>query len=1102
MMNDKDRSLLECLGSKNTVKNITVLGLFASAPAIKMAGALEGLQKEGDERRIHLAVFPSIDKAEEFASDLYNFFPDTEVYLFPASGDAGSKNSIQDSSRKVQRTAAIRAIDNYTDPSSTSKQLVLVADSSAVAEPVLKKMNVRQSILKVAKGDSKSFEEIRQLFFDNGFNKVEFVSEPGQFAIRGSLIDVFSYSNNLPYRIDFFSNEVERITVFDNNTQLSIRELQEVEIYPNLFVNTIRTDSSNILDSGQIPPESVLWLFDSDLYEGQEWFEKTSAYKCVRIGNMLKVNEKESDKTVIRFNTEPQPSFNKNFDILYSDIRKRMDSGYSVEILSDNHAQIERLTSILGKLDTKPKIVNMSLHEGYIDHDDRICRYTDHQIFERYHSISVRRQVEPSERLTLDDLNSFKPGDYVVHINYGVGVFQGLVKTNVNGKVQDAVKLVYQDGDTLLISINGLHRIARYKSKDGEPPKIYKLGSKTWQNLKDRTKSKVKDIARDLIDLYGRRAHTKGFAFSPDTYMQQELESSFMYEDTPDQSKATSAVKEDMELPYPMDRLICGDVGFGKTEVAIRAAFKAVSDNKQVAVLVPTTILALQHYNTFTDRLRNFPCRVDYLSRMRSNQEIKQITDDLATGRIDIVIGTHRLLNKQICFKDLGLLVIDEEQKFGVAAKERLRQMKASVDTLTLTATPIPRTLQFSLLRARDLSIINTPPPNRLPIHTELIDFDEDRVREAILYEMNRGGQVFFLHNKVEDILGVADMVHRIVPKAKVGVAHGQMEPDLLEQRMIDFMQGDYDVLVCTTIIENGLDIPNANTIIINQAQNFGLSDLHQLRGRVGRSNRQAYCYLITPGSLVLTDDARRRLQAIESFSDLGSGFNIAMQDLDIRGAGNLLGAEQSGFVAEMGFETYKKILDEALNELEDERYADALKRGVELPERTEDYVTDCSVETDFELFIPDEYVNVQSEKIRLYKELDSMPDEAAIDRFTSELEDRYGKMPVQVDELISIVRLRHIAQKLGFERIVLKNGMMAAFFISNPLSAYYKGSGKIFDKVMEFIQSQARYSVKQQGEKYYISSKYVDSVRKATVLLSDMLQAVMPQETKVDKNV
>ena len=1075
-MNQKDIFLLECLKPSGTVKTITVTGLFASAPAFKTALAV----KKGGVK-MNVAVFPDIDGAEKFTSDLYNFLPEDEVFLFPSSSDTSSRNSIQDASRKVQRTSAIQAMDKYAESGrKEGKNLVIVACAESVAEPVLKRSNVRRSILKIGVGEKKSFDEIKQLFFDNGFIKREFVSCPGEFAVRGGLMDVFSYSDNRPYRIDFFSDQVERITEFDNNTQLSVKDLQQVEIYPDMSVNTIRTASSSLLDTGQIPSDTVLWLFDSDLYDKQDWFAGTESFKRVLVGNMGK------SAPDIRYDTVIQPAFNKNFDILSADLEKRAEEGYRVEIISDNHSQIERLTSILKKIDPVPKIVNMSLSEGFIDNDDRICRYTDHQIFERFHKVNVKRQVEPSERLTIDDLSSFRQGDYVVHINYGIGIYEGIVRTTVNGREQEAIKLVYKDGDVLLVSVNGIHRISKYKSGDGEAPKINKLGSKTWQNLKERTKSKVKDIAKELITLYGQRSHTKGFAFSADTYMQEELESSFMYEDTPDQAKASRAVKEDMERPCPMDRLVCGDVGFGKTEVAIRAAFKAVSDNKQVAVLVPTTILALQHYKTFTSRLRDFPCTIDYLSRMRSPGEVKQIAEDVASGKTEIIIGTHRLLNKQIHFKDLGLLIIDEEQKFGVSAKERLRQLKSNVDTLTLTATPIPRTLQFSLMRARDLSIINTPPPNRIPIHTELIDFDEDRIRDAVLFEMKRGGQVFFLHNRVENILAVADMIHRIAPQAKVGVAHGQMDGEVLEQRMIDFIEGDYDVLVCTSIIENGLDIPNANTIIIDQAQNFGLSDLHQLRGRVGRSNRQAFCYLITPDTLTLTDEARRRLQAIESFSDLGSGFNIAMQDLDIRGAGNLLGAEQSGFIADMGFETYKKIIDEALDELRSENI---LAPDEESGEEGGDYVTDCTVDTDLELFIPDDYVNVPSEKIRLYKELDSMPDEESIRRFVSELEDRYGKMPQQVCELIGVVRLRHLAQKLGFEKIVLKSGIMVAYFISNSMSPYYRGEGKVFDKVMGYIQRRgAKFTLKQQNDKLYFTAKFIDTVQKATSLLEEML--------------
>jgi len=759
-----------------------------------------------------------------------------------------------------------------------------------------------------------------------------------------------------------------------------------------------------------------------------------------------------------------------------------------VSILSENPNQIERLNQIFSSIEghrVKFTPLSYSLHEGFTDHNSKICLYTDHQIFDRYHRVKTHRSVEKSERLTINDLNSFQIGDYIVHIEHGVGVFGGLVKTNINGKVQEAVKLIYRDGDVIFLSIHGLHRISRYKSKDSTAPKVYKLGTGAWNKLKSQAKSKVKDIAADLIELYAKRRDSRGFAFSPDTYMQHELEASFIYEDTPDQYKTTQAIKEDMEQLYPMDRLVCGDVGFGKTELAIRASFKAVADSKQVAVLVPTTILALQHYKTFSSRLKEFPCRIEYLSRLKSAKQIKEISEDLEKGKIDIIIGTHRLLNKEIKFKDLGLLVIDEEQKFGVAAKERLRQLKADIDTLTLTATPIPRTLQFSLLGARDLSIINTPPPNRLPVQTEIIDFNEELIRDSINFELERGGQVFFVHNRVEDIRSVEDIIRRLCPAAKICVGHGQMEPAALEKVVLDFMMGDYDIMIATTIVENGIDIPNANTIIINQAQNFGLSDLHQLRGRVGRSNKKAFCYLIVPSMLSVTDEARRRLKAIEAFSDLGSGFNIAMQDLDIRGAGNLLGGEQSGFIAEMGFETYQRILSEAVDELRQERGMDAVP-GSPFMHKKEEYVSDCTIDTDLEILIPDDYVSITAEKIRLYKELDAVENEKELSAFMDSVKDRFGPVPEQVKELADTVRLRWLAMELGFEKIVLKNGMLIAYFVSNQMSGYYKSAK--FAGVMGFLQKQnRRFEMKQQSEKLYIIVKRVESIEKAYKLFLEM---------------
>jgi transcription-repair coupling factor (superfamily II helicase) len=891
--------------------------------------------------------------------------------------------------------------------------LVLVSYPQALEEGIPSALALAENSLCIHTGDRLSHDFIKECLFSQGFSKVDFVSEPGQFAIRGSIIDVFSYGENRPYRINFFGDEVENLRLFDYNTQQSIEQRQSINIISCMEGLESLGDT---LGSG-----AVIWnngVSLQGLFSGLPEFI-TGGF------------EKTERKVV--YETVPQPVFNKNFEWLVQDITQKKALGYRVCILSENTAQINRLDEIFESQGCRKPFVEYitaSLHEGFVDHENKVCLYTDHQLFERQHRVKLRRSVEKSEQLTINDLSGFRIGDYVVHIDHGVGIFGGLVKADINGKPQEVIKLIYRDNDVLFVNIHGLHRISRYKSQEGSAPKIYKLGSGAWSRLKQQTKNKVKDIARDLIKLYSQRYATKGFAFTPDTYLQHELEASFIYEDTPDQLKATQDVKQDMEQPHPMDRLICGDVGFGKTEVAIRAAFKAVTDGKQVAVLVPTTILALQHYQTFSERLANFPVTVSFISRLKTAGEIKEILAHLEEGKVDIIIGTHRLLNSDIKFKDLGLLIIDEEQKFGVAAKEKLRQLKLNVDTLTMTATPIPRTLQFSLMGARDLSIIQTPPPNRLPIQTEVQLFDEDLIKEAIALELERGGQLFFVHNRVEDILSVADILQRIWPGLRIGIGHGQMAPKVLEKVLLDFICGDYDLLLATSIIENGIDIPNANTIIINRAHTFGLSDLHQMRGRVGRSNRKAYCYLLVPQNITLTEDAKRRLSALEAFTELGSGFNIAMQDLDIRGAGNLLGGEQSGYIAEMGFEAYQRILEEALAEMNENTVG---------PEK--EYISDCTIETDLEVMIPDDYISQVPEKIRLYKELDNMREEDQLQRFFAGLEDRFGPVPDPLKQLGYVVRLRRIAIKLGFERIVLKNGIMLAYFINNPQSSYYKST-------------------------------------------------------------
>ena len=1036
------------------------IGLFLSARWF----VVSGLDHDG----IQMIVMPDRESAEYCAVDLYNLIDGDCVFFLPDSGRRLEKSNYK-ASLSVQRTSAIGKIIDHKEG-----KLILVTYPSALEEGVPAPADIKDSLLKLNVGDEISHETIVESLFASGFERVDFVAEPGQFAIRGAIVDIFSYSYNDPFRISFFGDEIDSINIFDCNTQLSKEKVVSAEIYPDLTPSD-EAGETVVQLADILPADTLLWLDSSDMYKERAFFPLLDRFRKI----YLEVPLSRQNEPSIKFSIAPQPTFNKNFELLTEDIRKRLEEGYRVRIYGEKQSQLDRLRSILSQNSgIMPEFIpHCNIHNGFIDHENKVCCYSDHEIFDRFHRVTIRRTVEKSEQLTINDLTSFAIGDYIVHIDYGVGIFGGLVRMKDDkGRMHEVVKLTYKDNDVVFVSVHSLHKISRYKSKDSEPPKIHKLGSKVWQSLKASTKSKVKDIAKDLIQLYAKRKSSKGFAYSPDSYLQQELESSFMYEDTPDQEKAVQAVKRDMEDECPMDRLVCGDVGFGKTEVAVRAAFKAVADSKQVAVLVPTTILALQHFKTFQNRLKDLPCNVDYVSRLRTAKEIADIQRRLKAGTLDIVIGTHKLIGKGFEFKDLGLLIIDEEQKFGVSAKEKLRQLKASVDTLTLTATPIPRTLQFSLLGARDLSIISTPPPNRIPVQTEIMLFDDDEIRKTIRYELNRGGQIFFVHNRVEELQSVYDILHRIVPDMKICVAHGQMEAKVLENKILDFMAGDYDMLLCTTIIESGLDIPNANTIIINQAQNIGLSDLHQLRGRVGRSNRRAFCYLIVPPLVSISDDARRRLKAIESFSDLGSGFNIAMQDLDIRGAGNLLGAEQSGFITDMGFETYQKILAEAMEEL-------GVETGITTKTASENFVSDCTIETDQLALIPDSYIDMTAEKIRIYKELDSISSEKGLADMKSRLTDRFGTMPVELERLFDIVRIRQLGKSLGFEKIIVKNGVLIGFFISNPLSQYYRSDK--FSKVLESVSAHPNvFEVKQPDGRLRIVVRNVDSLEKAYKIL------------------
>ena len=1047
---------------------------------------------------IHCFVAEDKDAAAYLASDLYALLDSERVMFLSSSFKRSIRVGQADPTGTVQRTATLNAVRNFG-----SGYLVVCTYPEALAETVVDEREMNRSCITVSTGDKLSPEFLVETLEAAGFERVDFVYDPGQYAVRGGIVDVFSYAESRPYRIDFFGDEVDSIRLFEISSQLSSERLQRVEIIPNLQAD----DNSRVSFAGFAGTEVTYWIDDpsyavrrmNDIRVGLLSDGVESAEVDRRVVSGSRFMDEIAGNTVLwrrgtpperanmvelNFGTSPQPAFNKNFGMLADDISSRTADGYSVCILSENKAQIERLENIFhqsgaGAVCFEP--LSVTLHEGFVSTRLKMCCYTDHQIFDRYHRYKLRGEISRDESLTVAELNSLKIGDYVVHVDHGIGRFGGLVKTVENGKEYESIKLVYRDGDVLLVNVHSLHRISRYKSGDGAPPKIYKLGSGAWQRLKNATKKAVKDIARELIALYAKRKASPGFAFSPDGYLQHELEASFEYEDTPDQQRAVEAVKHDMESDRPMDRLICGDVGFGKTEVAIRAAFKAVTDGKQVAVLVPTTILSLQHYRTFSHRLRDFPVRVEHLSRTKSSRETSQILADLAEGKIDILIGTHKILGKNVHFRDLGLLIVDEEQKFGVGSKEKLRQLSVNVDTLTLTATPIPRTLQFSLMGARDLSVISTPPPNRQPIITESHLFGEEVIREAIETELARGGQVYFVHNRIEDLQTLQGMIARICPKARTAVGHGKMNPQELEKLIMDFIYGEFDVLIATTIVENGIDIPNANTIIIDDAQNYGLSDLHQLRGRVGRSDRKAYCYLLTPPDELLTGDARRRLQAIEEFSDLGSGFNIAMQDLDIRGAGNLLGAEQSGYIADIGFETYQRILSEAMAELRNEGVdlhglpdADRLTGGT-----SGNYVDDTVIETDVQAQLPDDYIGQAAEKLRLYRELDSLTREEDLQAFERRLVDRFGPLPQPAVELLNVVRLRREAIALGMERVKVKNGLMIVQFVSDSSSAYYKSD--LFMGVLRYVTSHPqKFVLRQNNNRLAMTVRSISNIESA----------------------
>ena len=1057
---------------------------------------------------VHVFVAEDRDAAAYLLNDFYNLLDERQVYFFPSSWKRSAAYGAEDAQGVVQRTATMHAVRNFTGKG----YLVVCTCPEALAERVADAEALQRETITVRVGDRISIEVLEQALVDASFTRVDFVYEPGQYSVRGGIVDVFSYSESKPYRLDFFGDEVDSIRRFNISSQLSSDRLERVEIIPDLNAGT--PAAAKVSFARFAGAEASWWFYDADFVlrrvndirrrtlsdmEHPDEIDSLLTSRNSLVADLsgsriflLRDNLPERPAAAtVKFATSPQPKFNKNFEMLADDMIRGALRGYDTYILSENKAQVERLENIfhqIGRGQAVVRSLSTTLHEGFVDNDLKLCLYTDHQIFDRYQRYRINGEIRRDEQMTVAELNQLRPGDYVVHIDHGVGRFDGLVKIAAgDGRMQEAIKLVYKDGDVLFVNVHSLHRISRYKSGDGEPPKVYKLGNGAWQKLKNATKKAVKDISRELIALYAKRKASKGYAFSHDSYLQHELEASFRWEDTPDQQSATAAIKKDMESDQPMDRLVCGDVGFGKTEVAIRAAFKAAVDGKQVAVLVPTTILALQHYRSFTERLRDFPVRVEYINRTKSTKEVSQIREDLASGKIDILIGTHKMLGKQIVFRDLGLLIIDEEQKFGVAAKEKLTEMSVSVDTLTLTATPIPRTLQFSLMGSRDLSVISTPPPNRQPILTESHVFSEEIIRDAVEAELARGGQVYFVHNRVEDLPALQGLITRLCPKARVAVGHGKMPAEQLEKLIMDFIYGEFDVLVSTTIVENGTDIPNANTIIVDNAQNFGLSDLHQLRGRVGRSNQKGYCYLLSPPDELLSSDARRRLRAIEEFSDLGSGFNIAMQDLDIRGAGNLLGAEQSGFIADIGFETYQKIMNEAVAELRAEGlHVPGLSDGEQEVVEQMRFIDDAHIDIEVEAALPDAYVSQQAERLKLYRELDSTKDEEALQAFESRLADRFGPLPRAAKELLNVVRLRWEAIRLGMERVKVKNGLMIVHFVGEENSPFYK-SEAFMTLLQRVTQRPDRFVLKQHNNRLAMTVRNVKDVEDAYKTLQQL---------------
>lgn len=1093
-------------------QNIRVKGLSGSLDAVLLATTFKLHPQD------YLVVLQDREEAAYFQNDLQNLL-DREVLLFPMSYKRAYEYDETENANILMRAEILNRLAGKTTPE------ILVTYPEALSEKVINKRSLASNTFTVKLGEKLDIAFLEEFLHNYDFEKTDFVYEAGQFAVRGGIIDIFSFANDLPCRIELFGDEVDSIRTFEPGSQLSVNKLDKVNIIPNVQTKLVQEERQSLLE--YIASDTKLWFKDVQLTKDivQKSFERAEASfdKILKASGAQVVSspEKLFDKgdtflkltntftrvefgsrfilenaRTFEYESSAQPSFNKNFELLAANLYDHQMQNISNFIAADMPRQLERLRGVFEEINSELRFqpLDFALREGFVDNNLKVLCYTDHQIFERFHRYRAKEKFTKSKALTLRELYTLQPGDFVTHIDYGIAKFAGLEKREVNGHDQEAIRLVYRDDDLLYVSIHSLHKISKYSGKEGTPPVMSKLGTQEWETKKSKVKKRVKDIAKELIELYAKRKTAPGFAYSQDGFLQAELESSFIYEDTPDQAKATEDVKKDMQNPHPMDRLVCGDVGFGKTEVAVRAAFKAATEGKQVAVLVPTTILAMQHYRTFRDRLSDFPVRVEYVSRFKTDADIKKIITETKEGKVNILIGTHRVVSKDVEFKDLGLLIIDEEQKFGVKVKDRLKELKVNVDVLTLTATPIPRTLHFSLMGARDLSIIATPPPNRQPVTTELHTFSEEVIRDAVSNELRRGGQVFFVYNRVSDIESVANIIYRLVPDARIGIGHGQMDGDKLEKVMVKFIDGEYDVLVSTNIIESGLDIPNANTIIINQAHMFGLSDLHQMRGRVGRSNKKAYCYLLTPPASALSADSRKRLSALEEFSDLGDGFKVAMRDLDIRGAGNMLGAEQTGFISDLGFDTYHKILDDAVQELKETDFKELF--ASDLAEKAKLIVQDCVIETDLEILIPETYIASTTERLQLYARLDSIPDEEQLTKFTDEVRDRFGPVPPVVEELINTVRLRWLGEKLGFEKLSLKNEKMRAYFISTK-DAYF--SSDVFGQILSFVQKNSKQcKMKDSAGKAMLIIDAVKTVDAAIELLSRMAG----QETKSSKEI